>query len=48
MIKADIVIKTNFIHPKQEYGNEIKERFKKQVQSMERINNGKFEYRKIL
>lgn len=48
MIEADKVIKTNFIHSKQEYNDEIKERFKRQIRSIERVNNGKFEYRKIL
>ncbi len=38
IIEADKVIKTTFIHPKKEYDEKIKQRFKRQWNSMERVN----------
>ena len=48
MIEADKVIKTSYIHEPKDYDEKIKKRFRYQAQQMERLNNGKFKYRKIL
>lgn len=48
ILDADKKIKTNYIDEPKVYNENIKKRFRYQAQQMERLNNGKFKYRKIL